>query len=140
MPSPFLPAFAPNRSMPDAAVLPQLAYPDVAAAAEWLARAFGFAVRLRIGGHRVQMTVPGGGGLVITRGDASPSSVMVRVADVDAHHARAVAAGADVSGPPVTYPYGERQYAARDFAGHGWVFSQTVADVDPADWGGELAG
>ena len=80
MPSPSLPAFTPNRSMPDAAVLPQLAYPDVAAAAEWLARAFGFSVRLRIGGHRVQMTVPGGGGLVITQGDAAPSSVMVRVA------------------------------------------------------------
>jgi len=140
MPNHPAPAIAPNRSMPDAVVLPELAYPDVTAAAEWLSRAFGFAVRLRIGGHRVQMTVPGGGGLVVTQGDASPSSVMVRVADVDAHYARAAAAGVDVSGTPTTFPYGERQYAARDFAGHGWVFSQTVADVDPADWGGELVG
>jgi uncharacterized glyoxalase superfamily protein PhnB len=77
---------------------------------------------------------------VLTHGEAGGSpSVMVRVADVDAHHARAAAAGADTSGTPTTYPYGERQYGAQDFAGHGWVFTQTVADVDPADWGGQLA-
>lgn len=130
-----------NRSMPDAVVIPELPYPDVAAATDWLCKAFGFAVRLRIGDHRAQLAVPGGGALVVKQGDeAAPASVMVRVADVDAHHARAVAAGVDVSGPPTTFPYGERQYAALDFAGHGWVFSQTVADVDPADWGGELVG
>lgn len=134
----------PNRSIPDAVVLPELAYPDVNASADWLGKAFGFAVRLRIADHRVQMTVPGGGAFVITRGDVTPEScashaVMVRVADVDAHHARAAAAGASM-GTPATYPFGERQYGARDFAGHHWVFTQSVADVDPADWGGELAG
>ncbi len=143
-PNPPQPAFPPNRSLPDAAVLPQLAYPDVAAAAEWLARAFGFALRLRIGDHRAQLTVPGGGALVLTQGDVTPAAcaahaVMVRVADVDAHHARAVAMGAAVSGGPVTYPYGERQYGVRDLAGHAWVFTQSVADVDPSDWGGQLA-
>jgi len=133
-----------NRSIPDAVVLPELAYPDVNAAADWLARVFGFAVRLRIAGHRVQMAVPGGGALVVKQGEASPQScashsVMVRVADVDTHHACAVAAGAQAS-LPTTYPFGERQYGVRDFAGHHWVFTQSVADVDPADWGGELAG
>ena len=132
----------PNRSIPDAVVLPELAYPDVNAAADWLGRAFGFAVRLRIADHRVQMTVPGGGALVVKQGAVTPEScashsVMVRVADVDAHHARATGAGAAVSAP-TTYPFGERQYGARDFAGHHWVFTQSVADVDPADWGGEL--
>lgn len=132
-----------NRSIPAAVVLPELAYPDVNAAATWLSRAFGFAVRLRIGDHRVQMGVPGGGALVVMQGEVTPQScashsVMVRVEDVDAHHARALAAGAAVSGAPTTYPYGERQYGARDLAGHAWVFTQTVADVDPADWGGEL--
>jgi mannose-6-phosphate isomerase-like protein (cupin superfamily)/uncharacterized glyoxalase superfamily protein PhnB len=136
-------ALPPNRSMPQAAVLPELAYPDVNTAADWLSRAFGFSVRLRIGDHRVQMTVPGGGALIVRQGEGPPGcfaahSVMVRVADIDAHHAHAVAACAVVAGAPTTYPYGERQYGARDLVGHAWVFTQTVKDVDPADWGGEL--
>jgi len=138
-PQPALPA---NRSIPEAVVLPELTYEDVDSAADWLCRAFGFVIRLRIGGHRMQLRVGGGGGLVLKQGEATRDtfagqSLMVRVADVDAHYAQAVAAGAEVSGPPTTYPYGERQYGARDFAGHAWVFTQTLADVDPADWGGE---
>jgi hypothetical protein len=31
-----------------------------------------------------------------------------------------------------------RQYLAADLAGHRWTFSETLADVDPASWGGEL--
>jgi predicted enzyme related to lactoylglutathione lyase len=89
----------------------------------------------------VQLTVPGGGALVVRQGQATPGAsshaVMVRVADVDAHHARALAAGAAVGGTPTTYPFGERQYGARDLAGHAWVFTQSVADVHPADWGGD---
>ena len=65
---------------------------------------------------------------------------MVRVEDVDTHYERALQGGARVSGQPNTFPYGERQYTAQDLAGHYWTFSQSVADVDPADWGGQLAG
>ena len=64
----------------------------------------------------------------------------VRVDDVDAHHAHAAASGARILRPPADYPYGERQYTALDLAGHVWTFSQSIADVDPADWGGELVG
>jgi len=39
---------------------------------------------------------------------------------------------------PADHPYGERQYSAEDPAGHRWTFSQTIADVDPTDWGGEV--
>jgi uncharacterized glyoxalase superfamily protein PhnB len=128
--------------MPPGDVIPELAYPDVTVAADWLSRAFAFSVRLRIANHRVQMSVGAGGVVLVTgEGDArnSPShGVMVRVADVDAHFTQAKAFGARVSGPPATYPYGERQYAAEDLAGHRWVFSQSVADVDPAQWGGVL--
>jgi len=63
---------------------------------------------------------------------------MVPVPDVDAHHAAAVAAGARVLNPPTTHPYGERQYSVIDPGGHRWTFSQSVADSDPATWGGEL--
>lgn len=125
----------PNRSMPKSTVIPQLGYPDVIAAEEWLEQAFGFTVRLHIADHRVQMNV-GDGAVVLTHSaDAPHGSVMVRVADADAHHARAIAAGAKASAP-VTFPYGERQYTAFDIGGHAWTFSQSVADIAPEDWGG----
>jgi len=132
-----------NRSMPQAQIIPELAYPDVDAAVLWLAKAFGFSVRLRIGSHRAQLEF-GSGALIIRSGpapgaEASAShSVMVRVEDVDAHYANAVEAGATMPGAPTTHPYGERQYAAQDFAGHWWVFSESVEDVPPDKWGGEL--
>jgi uncharacterized glyoxalase superfamily protein PhnB len=39
---------------------------------------------------------------------------------------------------PADFPYGERQYTVQDPGGHIWTFSQTIADVDPAAWGGVL--
>lgn len=130
---------AANRSVPDAAVIPVLVYPDVPGAAAWLCSAYGFRVRLRIGDHRAQL-VYGDGAVILTRGDADLSghSVHVRVDDADAHHDRAVAAGARIVSPPSDYPYGERQYTAEDPAGRRWTFSQSIADVDPATWGGTL--
>jgi len=50
--------------------------------------------------------------------------------------AKALALGADVSGPPRDFPYGERQYNATDIGGHHWTFSQSIADVAPEEWGG----
>jgi uncharacterized glyoxalase superfamily protein PhnB len=130
-----------NRSMPPGPVIPELPYADVPAAARWLCNAFGFRERLRIGAHRIQLHV-GAGAIVVVEASATSGAsgcrVMVPVADVDAHHARAVAAGARVVGEPTTYPFGERQYSALDVGGHRWTFSQSVADSDPATWGGEL--
>ncbi len=133
-----------NRSIPRATVIPVLAYADVNRAAAWLCDAFGFSVRLRIGDHRVQLNV--GDGAVIVR-EMRPNevnavlgfgySITIRVADADAHCNRAKDHGARITQVPVTYPYGERQYNADDFAGHSWTFSQSVADVHPQEWGGE---
>jgi uncharacterized glyoxalase superfamily protein PhnB len=127
--------------MPPGPVVPELPYADVPAAAGWLCSAFGFRERLRIGTHRIQLHV-GAGAIVVVEGSAtsgaSPCRVMVPVADVDAHHARAVAAGARVLDEPTTHPFGERQYSAVDVGGHRWTFSQSVVDSDPASWGGEL--
>jgi uncharacterized glyoxalase superfamily protein PhnB len=135
--------------MPRSTVIPVLAYPDVRKAVEWLCDAFGFTERLRIGEHRAQLNV-GDGAVVIAarragptargaaeRGDAT-HSVMVRVADVDRHHARAREHGARILGPPADFPYGERQYTVEDPGGHRWTFSQSVADIAPEDWGGVL--
>lgn len=130
---------ASNRSVPEATVIPTLAYPDVAEATEWLCRAFGFRVRLRIGDHRAQLVL-GDGALIVTQGEGGSAGhgVLVRVEDADAHHARAVAEGATILDQPTDHPYGERQYNAEDPGGHRWTFSQSIADVDPADWGGEV--
>jgi uncharacterized glyoxalase superfamily protein PhnB len=129
-----------NRSMPASTVIPVLAYADVAEAVAWLAAAFGFTLRLGIGNHRAQLNV-GDGAIVVTAGGSDGEaprghSVMIRVADVDAHHARAQAHGARIVSSPTDHPYGERQYSALDHAGHAWTFSQSIADVDPRDWGG----
>jgi uncharacterized glyoxalase superfamily protein PhnB len=120
--------------VPDADVIPVLAYPDVNEAADWLCRAFGFRVRLRIGDHRVQL-VYGDGAVIVVQGAGGSRSVHVRVDDADAHHAGAMAAGATIVGGPETFPYGERQYSATDPGGNTWTFSQSVEDVDPAAWG-----
>ncbi|HZU26727.1 MAG TPA: VOC family protein [Bryobacteraceae bacterium] len=132
-----------NRSIPRATVIPVLAYANVHEAAAWLCEAFGFSVRLRIGHHRVQLNV--GDGAVIVR-EMRPNevnaalglgcSVTVRIDDADAHCARAREHGATITHDPATYPYGERQYNAVDFAGYSWTFSQSVADVHPQEWGG----
>ncbi|MBK8900023.1 MAG: VOC family protein [Anaerolineaceae bacterium] len=128
-----------NRSMPTSAIIPELPYSDVREAADWLCRAFGFSERLRIGTHRAQLTF-GSGSIVVTQGNASTTAcaIMVRVDDVDSHYAHARQAGVPIINPPTDYPYGERQYTAQDLGGHRWTFSQTIADVDPATWGGVL--
>lgn len=126
-----------NRSMPDSIVIPVLHYSNVTVAARWLCDVFGFKERLRIGTHRIQLTIPGGA-VVAAEGVAEAgASVMVRVVGIDEHHARVASAGGRTS-EPTTHPYGERQYSAVDIGGHHWTFSETVDDVDPADWGGEL--
>ena len=130
-----------NRSIPGSVVIPELAYRDVAEAAAWLCNAFGFQERLRIADHRVQLTFGQGAVIVIERhGEPSAgSSVLVRVEEIDRHHDRAVRHGARILRPPTDYPFGERQYTAQDPGGHTWTFSQTIADVDPASWGGVLS-
>ena len=142
-----------NRSVPTDTVLPHVTYRDVAAAIEWLARAFGLSEHYRYGppdrpqGAQVRL-----GGAWFMLESARPGSVVpadaghrtqylsVFVPDVDAHHARARAAGAKVVEELNETAYGERQYVAEDLDGHPWLFSQHVRDVAPDDWGATLAG
>jgi uncharacterized glyoxalase superfamily protein PhnB len=127
-----------NRSMPPGIVIPEVPYPDVHQAADWLCQTFGFSKRLRIGNHRIQLTFGEGSLVVIQQSSPSSQSIMVRVSDIDQHYERAKQAGAQIINPPTDYPYGERQYTATDSGSHRWTFSQTIADVDPASWGGSL--
>ncbi len=61
--------------------------------------------------------------------------VHVHVEDVDRHFDHAKQFGARIVKPPNNMPFGERQYVAEDLAGHRWVFSQSVADIAPEEWG-----
>jgi uncharacterized glyoxalase superfamily protein PhnB len=127
-----------NRSVPPCPVIPVLRYPDPGAAAEWLARTFGFTVRLRIGNHRIQMRA-GEGCFTIAEGSAVPNrsaTVQVRIEDAQVHCARARTAGAKIISEPTDHEYGERQYGAEDFYGHQWDFTETIADMEPESWGG----
>jgi uncharacterized glyoxalase superfamily protein PhnB len=137
----------PNRSIPSATVIPVLIYPDVREAVDWLSAAFGFRERVRIGeAHRAQLAFGDDGALIVAdvRRDHRPprpgevtASVVVRVEDARAHCEHARKHGAEILSEPTDYEYGERQYTAKDFAGHEWTFSETLADTAPEDWGGE---
>ena len=136
----------PNRSIPASTVIPVLVYPDVREAVAWLAAAFGFTERVRIGeNHRAQLRV-GDGGLIVAdvRGDRrAPRTgevtqyVTVRVEDARAHCERARDHGARILMEPTDFEYGERQYEAEDPFGHQWTFTETLSDVAPEEWGGE---
>lgn len=126
--------------MPPCTVIPELVYDDVGEAVRWLCDTFGFAVRWQAGDHRAQLSY-GAGTVVVTEPRTSRAlpglqSVMVRVDDADAHHARARDRGARILAAPRDFPYGERQYSVEDPAGHHWDFSQSIADRRPEEWGG----
>ncbi len=129
--------------MPEQTLVPVLGYPDIGEAVAWLCAAFGFAERWRVADHRAQLAVGQGAAVAITRGEGPPrrtaDHVMVRVSDVDEHCRVARAHGAGVVSEPTDMAYGERQYTVRDFTGRVWVFSQSVADRAPEDWGGTSA-
>ncbi len=132
-------------------IFPMIAYEDTPAAIEWLTEAFGFTehgerhvmedgtvghAELEYGGEIVMLATP-------NREYRSPKAhregcdaaarwldnpwvidgVLVQVDDLDAHHAQAVAAGANVIRPPEDGADG-RIYTAEDPEGHRWMFGQ----------------
>jgi predicted enzyme related to lactoylglutathione lyase len=134
------PGHVANRTMPDCTVIPELVYEDVTAAIDWLCDAFGLVERWRVGDHRAQLSI-GRCTVVITEPRTSRAlpgrvSLLVRVPDATAHHERARARGVAILREPNDFSYGERQYTAEDLGGHHWTFSQSIADVEPEDWGG----
>jgi len=49
--------------------------------------------------------------------------------DIDAHCARARAAGAEIFRKPEGQFYGERLYGANDLEGHQWTFSRLIKSL-----------
>jgi uncharacterized glyoxalase superfamily protein PhnB len=133
-------------------IVPMIAYENTAAAIDWLTEAFGFAERaehrytdahgivghaeLELGGEIVMLATPNRDyqGPRHHRQECEAANrwldnpwvvdgVLVTVDDLDAHHARAVAAGATVIRPLEDGPVG-RLYTAEDPEGHRWMFQQ----------------
>ncbi len=129
-----------------------LYYREAGQMIDWLCQAFGFELRLKVEGDagRVEHSELSYGEAVVMVGDerrgtrwgvdmSSPASVggantqglLLYVDDVDAHCARARAAGARIVDEPSVHDYGEdywadRSYGALDPEGHLWWFSQRL--------------
>lgn len=130
-------------------VTPYLLYENVADAIDWLGQAFGFTERMRfadetdavthaelaIGDGEIFLGHPGPEYRNPKNLGAFTDLVHVYVADVDAHHARAVEAGATIHSELEDMPYGDRRYDAEDLEGHRWSFAQRVRTVEPEEWG-----
>ena len=121
-------------------------YKDPVAALDWLEKAFGFERMMVItdaAGRLVHSEMRFGDGYIMVGGEfadfvASPASVggkntqsiHVHLKDgIDAHCARARAAGAVIVREPEDQFYGDRVYSAKDPEGHVWSFGQTVRQV-----------
>ncbi|HWE25135.1 MAG TPA: VOC family protein, partial [Myxococcales bacterium] len=125
-----------------------LFYDDAPKAIEWLGRAFGFETRIRVDGEDgavVHSELVFGDGVIMVAsasrknfwrsprsiGGANTQSLFVYVDDVEAHCARARAAGAKITTEPKTADYGDeywvdRNYEAVDLEGHYWWFAQRM--------------
>jgi uncharacterized glyoxalase superfamily protein PhnB len=123
-------------------IIPTLRYHDAPAAIEWLCRAFGFEKQMVVpdgqgGVGHAQLTF--GNGMIMLGsfrddefgklqktpklvGGVGTQSPYVIVPDADAHHRRAVAAGADVAYALRDEDYGGRGYSCRDLEGNLWNF------------------
>ncbi len=125
-------------------VFPSVYYDDAAREIEFLVRAFGFRRRLVVPGEhgtvrhseltfgRAVIMVAdahsefGGRGPKSLGGTSGGLSLYLADAEVDAHCARARAAGAEILREPQDEPYGGRGYMARDPGGHWWYFGSYV--------------
>jgi uncharacterized glyoxalase superfamily protein PhnB len=130
-------------------------YDDASQAIDWLCRAFGFQVRLKVegeGGHIEHSELTFGEGVVMvgdtkasnkpahrhsprSLGGANTQNMMVYVDDADLHYAKARAAGAKIISEPMTTDYGEeywtdRGYECEDLEGHHWWFYQRLRDPE----------
>ncbi len=139
-----------NRSVPTNTLFAHIHYPDVDRAVEWLTKAFGFRENFRYGSPAAGAQMQAADAWIMVKragaGESTPAelgygtqSLSVFLEDVEAHCARARAAGAKIVEEPHETEYGEFQYAAIDFAGHHWIFSRHARDVDPSEWGATVA-
>ncbi len=131
-------------------IIPNVFYDDPASALEWLAKAFGFETRLSMPGPdgkimHAEMQVVDSAIMMsptsATEEWKSPKSLTgsvtqglyVYVDDLNAHCARARAAGAKIRSDPEDMFWGDRTYVVEDLQRHRWTFAQHTRDVAPED-------
>jgi uncharacterized glyoxalase superfamily protein PhnB len=124
---------------PRPVLYPFLRYADARAAVRWLCDAFGFQrqdvfdgpdgsvahAELRLDGGVIMLgqSRDDALGLRTPRDTGAPTGgVYAYVADPDAHHERARAAGAEIVLPLAEMSYGSREYTCRDPEGNLWSF------------------
>ncbi len=129
-----------------------LFYDDPRAALDWLAKAFGFATRVCVTGPEgevVHSELEFGEAVIMVGGTTYPGRKSPRslggantqganlfVDDIDAHYARALAAGATIAYELETKDYGDRGYGVLDPEGHLWWFAQRI---DQDAWNASIA-
>jgi uncharacterized glyoxalase superfamily protein PhnB len=131
-------------------LIPAVIYQDPRAALDWLERAFGFELFMLIEdaeGNVGHAEMRHGDAVVMVGGEwsdehKSPRSLGGKVTqsvhveiptDVDAHCARARAAGGEILMAPADQFYGARTYRCRDPEGHIWTVSQHLEEVSRAE-------
>ncbi|MGD0941022.1 MAG: VOC family protein [Terracidiphilus sp.] len=139
-----------NRSVPTNTVLPHVNYQNVAAACDWLIRAFGFreiyphgdpvsGIMGTLGNAPLMLHRAGKDHLCPTQLGYGTQMLTIIVEDADTHYKKAVAAGATIVEELHETIYGERQYGVQDIEGHRWLFSQHAHDADPTEWGAQVS-
>ncbi|MEN0000368.1 MAG: VOC family protein [Pseudomonadota bacterium] len=122
-------------------IVPYLSYKDGAKAIAFLTTAFGFKVNIRADGDDGSVThaelVYGDGVVLLGTAELSKGSpgIYVVVDDVDAHHAHAIANGAELVYPPEETEWGTRRYRVKDIEGHEWTFGTYSPSTEPPSWG-----
>lgn len=104
---------------------PTLRYDDASAASEFLTGTLGFVEQSMIGA-RTDPPSP------FDTGRAVIYLALDGAGNVDAHHDRAVAAGATVVQELVDQPYGSREYAVADPEGNVWSVGSYRPERKPA--------
>ncbi len=126
---------------------PYLFYEDVAAALDWLTRAFGWEERMRIPGpdgtvgHAemkladavIMMGCPGPDYRSAKKDGHVHQLQYVYVDQIDRHFEQAKAAGANILSEPEDKFYGDRSYVAEDLEGHQWSFAEHTRDPSPEE-------
>ena len=113
-------------------VWPYLFYSDIDSASEFLQRAFGFReVDRQVGAAgrtHLELETESGGRIYAGQMETEGRSGMVYqvVPDVDAHHERAKAEGAEIFEELWDTPFGHRRYSCADPQGQWWSFGTEI--------------
>lgn len=122
-------------------IVPYLSYKDGARAIAFLENAFGFRVNIRQDnddGSVLHAELVYGDGVILMGTADLPRGtpgIYIVVEDVSAHHAQAVAAGAEIVYGPEETAWGTQRYRCRDPEGQEWTFGTYAPSTEKPDWG-----